>query len=69
MRLLLLDLLVRGCTADAMWWNKLNKLRNYGNMPQLKIEFQNDEAGFRIPYKLMLWLRGVIGHDKRIKEY
>ena len=50
-------------TADAMWWNKLR------NMPQLKIESQNDEAGFRIPYKLMLWLRGDIGHDRKIKDY
>ena len=50
-------------TADAMWWNKLR------NMPQLKIEFQSDEVGYRIPYKLMLWLRDDTEHDVNIKEY
>ena len=50
-------------TADAMWWNKLR------NMPQLKIEFQSDEVGYRIPYKLMLWLRDDTEHDVNIKDY
>ena len=38
-------------------------------MPQLKIESQNDEAGFRIPYKLMLWLRHDTRRDVSIKDY